>query len=82
MQQIYLPARPSLAMLTGQPDGSPALRTMSVSLRDSAMLTENLRLEYGASLDSVSFLDHLNYLSKYARLTLRSGRPRAAATRL
>src|SRR5579864_356849 len=44
MQQIYLPARPSLAMLTGQPDGTPALRTMSVSLHDSAMLADNLRL--------------------------------------
>src|SRR6202049_931965 len=65
VQQIYLPAR--------QPDGMPALRTMSVSLHDSSMLADNLRLEYGASLDSVSFLDHLNYLSKYARLSYYVG---------
>src|ERR1700680_902263 len=71
MQQIYLPARPSLAMLTGQPE--PALRTMSVCLHDSAMLDDNLRLVNGASLDSVSFLDHVNYLSKYARLSYDVG---------
>jgi hypothetical protein len=65
VQQIYLPAR--------QPDGMPALRTMSISLHDSSMLADNLRLEYGASLDSVSFLDHLNYLSKYARLSYDVG---------
>jgi hypothetical protein len=65
VQQIYLPAR--------QPDGTPALRTMSVSLHDSSMLADNLRLEYGVSLDSVSFLDHLNYLSKYARLSYDVG---------
>jgi len=73
MQQIYFPARPSLAMLTGQSDGATALRTMSVSLHDSTMLADNLRLEYGASLDSVSFLDHVNYLSKYARLSYDVG---------
>ena len=42
-------------------------------MRDSTMLTDNLLLEYGASLDSVSFLDHLNYLSKYARLSYDVG---------
>src|ERR1700730_4874057 len=73
MQQIYLPARPSLAMLTGQQDGAPALRTMSVSVHDSTMLADNLRLEYGSSLDSVSLLDHVNYLSKYARLSYDVG---------
>ena len=74
MQQIYLPARAGLAMLAGQADGTPALRTMSVSVHDSTMLTDSLRLEYGASLDSVSFLDHFNYLSKYVRLSYEMGR--------
>ena len=69
MQQIYLPARPSLATLIGQADGAPAIRTMSVSVHDSTQLADRILLEYGASLDSVSFLDHLNYLSKYGRLT-------------
>src|ERR1700733_8862306 len=50
VQQIYLPARGGLASLTGQPDGAPALRTMSISMHDSVSITDNLRLDYGGSL--------------------------------
>ncbi len=73
MQQIYLPARASLATLTGQPDGSPALRSMSLSVHDSLQLADSMRLDYGAAMDSVNFLDHLNTLSKFARLTYGLG---------
>ncbi len=64
VQQVYL---------TGQTDGSPALRNMSVSLHDSMKLTENLRLDYGGSLDSVTYMDHVNLLSRYGRLTYDLG---------
>ncbi len=74
VQQIYLPLRGSLANLAGQPDGSPSLRTMSVSIHDSLAITENLRLDYGSSFDSVSYLDHVNSLNKFARLTYDFGR--------
>jgi hypothetical protein len=70
MRQIYLPARGGMF---GQ-DGLPALRTMSVAMTDRLDLTDDLRLEYGLSLDSVSFLDHLNYFSPFARLTYDMGR--------
>jgi hypothetical protein len=73
VQQIYLPVRGSLASLTGQPDGAPALRTMSVSMHDSVLVTENLRLDYGSSLDSVSYMDHVNSLNMFARLTYDLG---------
>ena len=73
MQQVFLPARASLAELTGQPDGAPALRTMSISIQDKLALSEDLRVDYGMSLNSVSFLDHLNYLSKFARLSYDLG---------
>src|SRR5580658_4807926 len=43
VQQVYL---------TGPTDGGPALRTMSVSMHDSVMVTGNLRLDYGGSFDS------------------------------
>jgi hypothetical protein len=81
VQQVYLPARASMSLSTGQPDGIPALRSMSVSMHDSLAVTQDLRLDYGGSLDSVSFMDHVNYLSKYARLTYSlgtAGRLRAA----
>jgi len=64
VQQVYL---------TGQADGAPALRNMSVSMHDSLMLTENLRLEYGGELDSVTYLDHLSTLSRFGRLTYNLG---------
>jgi hypothetical protein len=60
VQQVYL---------TGQTDGAPALRAMSVSMHDSVMVTENLRLDYGGSMDSVTYMDHVNSLSKFGRLT-------------
>ena len=72
VQQVYLPARGGQS--ANQPGDSPALRSMSVSMRDSIALSDNIRLDYGGSLDSVSFLDRMNYLSNYARLTDDLGR--------
>ncbi len=72
MQQVYLPARADLASLTGQETG-PALRTVSTAIHDSVPLTENMRLDYGMSLDSVSFLAHMNYMSKFVRLSYSLG---------
>jgi len=64
VQQVYL---------TGQGEGAPALRNMSVSIHDSLMLTENLRLDYGGSFDSVTYMDHLNSLNRFGRLTYDLG---------
>jgi hypothetical protein len=47
----------------------PPLRTMSISLGDEARLSDSVELQYGFSLDSVSFLDRLHYFSPYARLS-------------
>ena len=67
MRQLYLPGR--VAEAIAGPGGSlPSLRTMSVNFGDHAELSDNLSMEYGFSLDSVSFLDRLNYFSPYARL--------------
>jgi Carboxypeptidase regulatory-like domain len=73
MQQVYLPGRSSLSSITGQPEGAPAIRSLSVAMHDSLKLSENLRLDYGTSLDSITFLDHLNYLSEFARLSYNLG---------
>src|ERR1700722_16153390 len=73
VQQIYLPARGGLASASGQLDGAPALRTMSVSVHDSLAITDSLRLDYGGSFDSVSYMDHVNSLNKFARLTYDLG---------
>jgi hypothetical protein len=68
MQQVFLSARSGLGELTGQPDG-PALRTMSISMQEKVAFSDDLRLDYGMSINSVSFLDHLNYMSKFVRLS-------------
>jgi hypothetical protein len=72
MRQLFLPVRVGVGVVTGQ-DGIPALRTLSAALLDRVRLTDSLRLEYGGSLDSVTFLDRLNYFSPYARLTYDGG---------
>lgn len=76
MRQLYLPVRSAAgqAWLTGAQANLPALRTVSATLFDRAQLGDNLLLEYGASLDSVTFLDRLNYFSPFARLTYDAGR--------
>ncbi len=69
MRQMFLPARAGAAWVTGQKDGAPALRTMSVGFVDRTQLTDFLQLEYGFALESVSFLERLNYVSPYVRAT-------------
>lgn len=73
VRQMYLPTRVGLA-LTGQQDGAPALRSMSFSFADRVEFGPNLRLEYGTSLDTVVFIDHLNYFSPFARLSYELGK--------
>jgi hypothetical protein len=73
MRQIYLPTRAGMSQVSGQ-DGLPALRSTSVAMTDRAAITDNLLLEYGVSLDSVSLIGHLNYLSPFARATYDLGK--------
>jgi hypothetical protein len=69
MRQFYVPMRIGQT-LTGSPDSTlPALRTLGVSLDDKTQLTDSTNLEYGFELDTVSFLDHLQYFSPYAKLS-------------
>ena len=64
MRQVFLPTRA---------DAVPTLRTLSVSMTDRLQFADDIRLEYGMSLDSVSFFDRLNYFSPFARLTYDVG---------
>jgi hypothetical protein len=71
VHQIYMPARVEngAPAVPGSTEGLPALRTISLSSIDTIQLGDNLKLDYGASIDSVSFLDHLSYVSPFARVT-------------
>jgi hypothetical protein len=68
MRQVFLPARAAAGFLSGAQVDAPVLRTMTISSVDRRKLTEDVELEYGASLESVSYLNRLNYVSPYARL--------------
>ena len=68
MQQVMLPSRSGLLMGSGT-SNAPMLRTMSVTTVEHTQLTDNLRMDYGATLESVQFLDRLNFMSPFARLS-------------
>ncbi len=73
MRQLFLPARVGAAVIGASADNTPALRTLSISSLDKRQLRDNLTLEYGGSLESVAFLDRLNFFSPYGRLTYDAG---------
>lgn len=66
VRQLLLPGR-GVPGIAGDA-GLPALRSISASLDERTDLSDNLFLQYGFTLDSVSFGDHLNYFSPYARI--------------
>ncbi len=73
MRQLYLPSRVGAGLISGQQGGAPALRTMSVGVLDRRQIADGLKLEYGFTLESVTFLNTLNYFSPYGRLSYDLG---------
>lgn len=72
MRELFLPTRLSAA-LAGNEAGLPMLRTMSAALDDRTQVADDITLQYGFTMDSVVFVEHLNYLSPYARLSYAIG---------
>lgn len=73
MRQAFLPGRVGTAWVTGAVDQTPGLRTVTVAAIDRRQLAEDLKLEYGAALESVTFLESLHYNSLFARLSRSFG---------
>lgn len=71
MRQLLLPGRPGGDNGTGA--ALPMLRSVAASFDDHAQISDNLSLQYGFTLDSVSFLEHLNSFSPYGRLLYSLG---------
>jgi hypothetical protein len=67
MRQMYLPDARGDAL-------GPMLRELSMGVFDHLDLVDTLHLEYGFNYESVMFLNHLNYLSPFARATLDIGK--------
>src|SRR6185437_11634648 len=57
VRQLYLPNR----NIGGNP--GPVLRTASLEMRDGLDLSDNLHLEYGVGIESVTMLERLTYMS-------------------
>ena len=72
MRQLFLPGRVGAA-LTGNETALPMLRSMSASFDDHNQLTDELSVQYGFTMNSISYLDHLSYASPYARLKYSLG---------
>jgi hypothetical protein len=71
MQQVGFAAHGGIV---GQVGGNlPPLRTMSVTMLERTEFGDGLSIDYGASLDSVAYLDRLNYISPFARIRSRIG---------
>ncbi|MCS7023858.1 MAG: carboxypeptidase-like regulatory domain-containing protein [Bryobacteraceae bacterium] len=71
LRQISLSGRAGVGLLTGQSGAAPVLRTLSVGISDRLQLGDKTLLTYGSTLESVSFLERLNYVSPFARLQHR-----------
>ncbi len=72
MRQLFLPARLGEA-LAGNATALPMLRTMSAGFEDTLQISDVVSLHYGTALDAVSFLDHVNYFSPFAKLSYSLG---------
>jgi hypothetical protein len=72
--QIYFPG---LGASTNPQDGNqetgPVLRTIALSVIDTVQLSDDLKLEYGGHMESVSFLRRVSYMSPFARASYNLG---------
>lgn len=70
LRQMNIPTRIGQGLMGG-PNGNedlPTLRTLSVSMKDTKQLSENLAISYGSELDTITFLNRLQYFSPWAKV--------------
>ena len=70
LRQMNIPTRIGQGLMGG-PNGNedlPALRTLSVSMKDTKQLSENLAISYGSELDTITFVSRLQYFSPWAKV--------------
>jgi hypothetical protein len=72
IRQLFVPGRLGAA-ITGNDSALPMLRSMAASYDDRTQLTDAITVQYGFTLNSITFLDHLNYASPYAKLSYDLG---------
>jgi len=70
IRQLFLPGHGAAA---GPDPTLPMLRSVSASVDQRTQLTDEATLQYGFTMDSVSFGDRVSYFSPYARLVYSLG---------
>ena len=73
MRQVFSPSRAGFG-LPGTGHETPIFRTLSSSFIDRVTFFDGAELLYGAAIESVTFLERLNYVSPYARLSVAAGK--------
>ncbi len=71
MRQMNAAAHVGQSMMGG-PTGEgplPMLRTLSVSMNNRMQLSDALSIQYGSELDTISFLNRMQYFSPWAKVT-------------
>jgi hypothetical protein len=71
MRQMNAATRVGQSMMGG-PTGEgqlPMLRTLSLSMNDKAQLSDAISIQYGTELDTISFLNRMQYFSPWAKVT-------------
>lgn len=75
--QVYFPGLGGAANPTASQDATqetgPVLRTVSLGAMDTIQLNDQLKLEYGARMESVSFLHRVSYMSPFGRASYDLG---------
>jgi len=67
MRQMMLPRAGESPFANSPGNDASPLRIMSASIADETRVSDALRIQYGITLDMVSFLDRLHYISPYMR---------------
>jgi len=78
VHQIYFPglgpaSSSGVSYAAAGSEEGPALRTVSLSAADKLQVNDELQLEYGTQVDSVSFLERETRMSPFARATYAPG---------
>jgi len=68
MRQVLMPGTMGASSSGPDSPGLPMMRNLSASIDDQYKITDNVTLQYGFTMDSVTFVGHLNYYSPYARV--------------
>jgi hypothetical protein len=70
-EQVSLPNR---AMNYTGPDGNPAVRSTALSYYDTMDVLNTVHLEYGASVDSIGYVNHVTRTTPFGRATVSLGK--------